>query len=129
MEPLGVVSKVNEPTSWCAGLIVVPKKSGDVRLRVDLKGLNENVMRETHPIPKVKDTLAQLSGAALFTKLDTNSGFWQIPLAEESGLLTTFITPFVRYAFNNWDIECSRAVPEENQPYPERPRWRCLPDG
>ena len=31
MESFGVVSKVNEPTSWCAGLVVVSKKSGDVR--------------------------------------------------------------------------------------------------
>ena len=107
MESLGIVSKVNEPTSWCAGLAVVPKKSGDVRLRVDLKALNENVMRETHPIPKVEDTLAQLSGAALFTKLDANSGFWQISLAEESRLLTTFITPFGRYAFNKHPLGIS----------------------
>ena len=109
MESLGVVSKVNEPTSWCAGLVVVPKKSGEVRLCVDLKALNESVMRETHPIPKVEDTLAQLSGAALFTKLDANSGFWQIPLAEESRLLTTFITPFGRYAFNKLPFGISSA--------------------
>ena len=57
-------------------------------------------MKETHPIPKVDDTHAQLSGAALFTKLDANSGFWQIPLSEESCLLTTFIASFGRYAFN-----------------------------
>lgn len=52
MESLGVISKVNEPTSWCAGL-----KSGDVRLCVYLKAFNESVMREAHPIPKVEDSL------------------------------------------------------------------------
>ena len=36
----------------------------------------------------------------MFTKLDANSGFWQIPLARKSRLLTTFITPFGRYSFN-----------------------------
>ena len=51
------------------------QKPGDVCLCVDLKALNESVMRETHPIPKVEDLLAQLSGATLFTKLDANSGF------------------------------------------------------
>ena len=97
MEEMGVIAKVNEPTPWCAGLVVVPIKSGSVRICVDLKALNENVLRETHPIPKVDDTLAQLTGAAVFSKLDANSGFWQIPLPEESKSLTTFITPFGRY--------------------------------
>ena len=32
--------------------------------------------------------------------LDAKSGLWQIPLDEESSLLTTFNTPFGRYRFN-----------------------------
>ena len=100
MEAAGVISKVDESTPWCAGMVVVPKKSGAVRICVDLKSLNESVLREVHPIPKVDETLAQLTGASLFTKLDANSGFWQIPLAKESRLLTTFITPSGRYCFN-----------------------------
>ena len=100
MESMGVISKVLEPTPWCAGMVVVPKKSGNIRICVDLKPLNRSVLRETHPIPKVDDTLAQLTGATFFSKLDANSGFWQIPLDEQSCLLTTFITPFVRYCFH-----------------------------
>ena len=52
------------------------------------------MLRQTHPIPKVDDTLAQLAGTALFSKLDTNSGFWQIPLAEDSCKLTTSLWLF-----------------------------------
>ena len=100
MEAMGVTTKISEPTQWCAGMVVVPKKSGKVRICVDLKPLNKSIMRETYPIPKVDDTLAQLTGARVFSKLDANSGFWQIPLAEESRPLTTFITPFGRYCFN-----------------------------
>ena len=51
-------------------------------------------------MPSVDQTLAKLHGAKVFTKLDANSGFYQIPLSEESRLLTTFITPFGRYCFN-----------------------------
>ena len=51
-------------------------------------------------MPAVDHVLAQLSGATVFSKLDTNSGFWQIRLAEESRKLTTFITPMGRYCFN-----------------------------
>ena len=59
MESIGVISKVDEPTPWCAGMVVVPKKNGAIRICVDLKPLNENVLREVHPLPKVDDTLAQ----------------------------------------------------------------------
>ena len=63
---------------------------------------------------KVDTTLALLSGAQVFSKLDANSGFWQIPLTEESRLLTTFITPFGRYCFNTLPFGISSA-PEHFQ--------------
>ena len=78
----------------------MPKPSGKVRICVDMKPLNKNVTREFHPLPAIDETLAQLSGARIFTKLDGNAGFWQIPLAKESRPPTTFITPFGRYQFN-----------------------------
>ena len=114
MESLGVISKVDTPTSWCAGMVVVPKQDGTVRICVDLKPLNAHVLRETHPLPKVDDVLAQLAGAKIFSKLDANSGFWQIPLAESSRLLTTFITPFGRFCFNKMPFGISSA-PEHFQ--------------
>ena len=63
MESLGIISKVDIPTPWCAGMMVVPKKDKTVRLCVDLKLLNTSVLRETHPLSKVDDILAQLTGA------------------------------------------------------------------
>ena len=100
MESIGVISKVKEPTVWCAGMVAVPKKSGSICICVDLKPLNGSVLREVHPLPKVDDTLAQLTGATVFSKLDANSAwvlanpvgrrvkttnylyhsFWQVPL-------------------------------------------------
>ena len=100
MEKLGVISPVEAPTDWCAGMVVVPKSEGRVRICVDLTKLNESVYRERHPLPAVEQTLAQIAGARVFSKLDANSGFWQIPLSKESSLLTTFITPHGRFCFN-----------------------------
>ena len=114
MESLGVISKVEQPTEWCVGMVVIPKKDGNVRICVDLKPLNTSVLRETHPLPRVDDFLAQLSGAKLFSKLDANSGFWQVPLAEQSRHLTTFITPFGRYCLNTMPFGISSA-PEHFQ--------------
>ena len=94
MQSIGVITSVKEPTEWCSGIVVVPKSGLKVRVCVDL---NECVKRACLMIPAVDHVLAQLRGAKVFTHLDANSGFWQIPLAKESALLTTFITPFGRF--------------------------------
>ena len=90
MEEMGVIVKVTDPTEWCAGMVVVPKQNDKVRICVDLTRLNESVERERHILPAVDQTLAQLAGAKIFSKLDANSGFWQVPLSTESTHLTTF---------------------------------------
>ena len=100
MQQLGVICKVDEPTEWCAGMVVVPKSNGQVRICVDLTKLSQNVCRERHILPSVEQTLAQLQGAHVFSEIDANSGFWQIKLSKESALLTTFITPVGRFCFN-----------------------------
>ncbi|UYV70783.1 K02A2.6-like [Cordylochernes scorpioides] len=106
----GVIEKVEQPTDWCAPMVIVPKpSSNDLRICVDLTALNKFVKREHYPIPSVEYTLAQMGGAKLFSKLDANSGFWQIPLSEESSSLTTFLTPFGRYRFKRLPFGISSA--------------------
>jgi len=75
MQSLNVISSIDQPTPWCTGMVVVPKKNGKARICVDLKPLNKNVLRETHPLPQVDKILAKLNGANIFSKLDANSGF------------------------------------------------------
>ena len=114
MERLGVIARVEVPTEWCAGMVVVLKPNGKIRICVDLTKLNHSVLRERHPLPAVEQTLAQLAGAQVFSKLDADSGFWQIPLAPDSALLTTFLTPFGRYCFHRLPFGISSA-PEHFQ--------------
>ena len=69
--------------------------------------------------PKVDDTLAQLAGATLFSKLDANSGFWQILLAKG------------RYYFNKlpFGISSARALPKRNGLNLGGVGWCGLPNG
>ena len=96
MEKLGVIRRVDTPTEWCAGIVVVPKGNSKVHICVDLTKLNKSVCRERHILPSMEQTLAQLNGTKVFSKLDANSGFWQIRLSEKSALLNTFTTPMGR---------------------------------
>ena len=75
-------------------MVVVPKGNDKVRICLDPLKLNENIIREAYPLPSVDQSLAQLSGSKVFTKLDCNSGFWQIPLTKESSLLTNIYHSF-----------------------------------
>ena len=97
MEELGVIAKIEEPTEWCSPCIVVPKKNGKLRVCIDFTNLNKSVKREFHPLPNVEETLAELGHSRVFSKLDANSGYWQLRLEEQSQKLTAFITPFGRY--------------------------------
>lgn len=99
MEKEGVIRKVTEPTDWCAPMVPMLKRSGEVRICVDLKVLNKSVKRERFILPTVEDITHKLARMKVFTKLDAKSGYHQIPLDVESQLLTTFITPFGRYCF------------------------------
>jgi hypothetical protein len=104
-----VISAVTEPTEWCSGMVIAPKSNGKIRLCVDLTPLNKAVMREVHPMTTVDENLAKLQGSQIFTKLDANSGFWQIPLDPSSRLLTTFVTPYGRFCFNRLPFGISSA--------------------
>ena len=100
MERNEVISRVDEPIKWCAPMVVTSKSNDKVRVCVDLTQLNRYVQRENHPLPTTDTTFSKLAGAKFFSRLDANSGFWQIKLSERSRPLTTFITPWGRYCFN-----------------------------
>ena len=98
MEKLDVITPVTTPTEWVSSLVTVVKPN-KIRLCIDPKDLNKAVKREYYPMKTVEDVLTRLPGAKVFSTLDATSGFWQIPLDEESSLLTCFNTPFGQYLF------------------------------
>lgn len=110
MESQGVITRVEQPTDWCSGMVIVLKPSGGVHICVDLTKPNRAVNRERYILPSGEHSL----GAKVFSKLDVNSGFCQIPLSQNSTLLTAFISPFERFCFNTFCFGTSSA-PEHFQ--------------
>ena len=100
MEKYGIIKKViGEALNWCAPMVLVPKKNDKIRICVDLKRLNQSVVRAKHTLPILDDVLYKMRDATAFSKRDASSGFWQIPLDDDSSCLTTFITPFGQHCF------------------------------
>ena len=78
IEKLNIVSKVDEPTDWVNSLVIVEKKTGQLRLCIDPRDLNKNIKREHFHLPTKTKITAELAGAKWFTKLDASNEFWQI---------------------------------------------------
>ena len=99
MEEMGIITTVEQPTKWVNSVVVVRKPNGDVRICLDPVDLNKALKREHYPLKTVEEVASSMSEAKVFSTLDATSGFYQIKLAEESTLLTTFNTPFGRFKF------------------------------
>ena len=100
MEKTGVVEKVECPTKWVNSAVIIEKpESEKLRICLDPRPLNEAIQREHFKMPTIEEITTRVAGAKVFSKLNANHGYWQIPLDEESRLLTTFNTPFGRYCY------------------------------
>ena len=99
MEKRRVIRKVEEPTNWVNSMAIVEKPDGSLRICLDPRHLNKAIKREHFQLPTIEDITTRMANAKWFTKLDANRGYWQIPLDEESQLLTTFNTPFGRFCY------------------------------
>lgn len=87
-------------SSFASPIVLVNKKSGEKRLCVDYRALNKKTKREHYPSPRIEDQLDLLSGSSLYISLDLASGYYQIPIAEESRDKTAFVTPDGQYEYN-----------------------------
>ena len=97
LEKADIITKVDEPTSWCSRMLVATKKSGKLRVCIDPRPLNKALKRERYPIPTMDDILPQLTKSKFFSKLDLSNAYWHVRLDEDSSKLTTFQTPYGRY--------------------------------
>ena len=84
----GVVRPSNNP--WCNAVVLVRKKDGLLCFCIDFRGLNVLAVKDSHPLPRICKTLESLAGAAHYSTFDLNSGFWQVPMDEESKQYTAF---------------------------------------
>jgi hypothetical protein len=65
---------------WASPIVLVPKPDGSLRFCVDYRRLNAITVPDTYPLPRMDECIDSLGEGVVFTTLDCNSGYWQIPV-------------------------------------------------
>ena len=79
-------------SEWASPVLLVPKKSGDLRMAVDYRYLNSQTVPDSYPLPNIEDILGSLEGVQYVTALDMRAGYYQIPMTERASDYSTFTT-------------------------------------
>ena len=85
----GVIQPSNSP--WFNAVVLVRKKDGLLCFCIDFRKLNSLTVKDSHPLPHICETLESLTGATHYLTFDMNSGFWQVPMDEESKQYMAFM--------------------------------------
>jgi transposase InsO family protein len=88
-----------ESSRYVSPIVVVPKKSGNIRLCVDFRKLNSYIVPDPFPVTCVDDLLAKVKKASMFSVIDLKAAFHQIPLHVDSRDYTAFVTHLGTYRF------------------------------
>ena len=81
-------------------VLFVQKPGGGLRFCVDYQRLNALTKKDRYPLPLIDETLAQITGAEILTKIDIRHVFNRICMAEEDEDLITFGTRFGAYKYH-----------------------------
>ena len=109
----GIIKESCSP--WSSPVVLFRKKNNTWRFCVDYRGLNAVTIKDSHPLPRVDDTLEALAGGTWFSTLDFSEGYWQVEMAPEDREKTAFSTGQGLYQFRSIPMghghKCTSDVP------------------
>ena len=103
----GIIKPSSSP--YRSPVVMVKKKTGDLRFCIDYRKLNASTIKDRYPIPRIDDTLDLLHGSSYFTTIDLFSGYCQIEIAESDKFKTAFTSEFGHFEFNRMPFGLSNA--------------------
>ena len=80
------------PQSWVSPLAVSRRKDGRIRICVDLRGPNSQIVAEVHPLPTLDELESKLHGS-IYSRIDLKTAYHQLRLHKDSRNITAFLTP------------------------------------
>ena len=93
----GIIRPSKSP--WAAPIVLVKKKDGTQRMRVDYRKLNKVTVNDPYPLPNIEELIANLGSSRFITTLDLTKGYYQVPVTPKHQEKTAFVTPYGKYEF------------------------------
>jgi hypothetical protein len=94
---------------WAASVLFVEKKDGTRRMCIDYRALNEVMIKNKYPLPRIEDMFDQLRGTSVFSKIDLRSGYHQLRIRPSDIPKTAFITKYGLYEFTVMSLGLTNA--------------------
>ena len=76
----GIIRPSKSP--YASQVVIVRKKSGEIRLCVDFHKLNAISVRDSFPLPRVEEALQAVQAAVWFSSFDLAQGYLQMAMEE-----------------------------------------------
>ena len=105
----GIIEPVTETTEWVNSLVILEKKSGDLRVCINPRSLNQGIQREHYPMRTVEDVAVCLAGKKVFSVLDAGQAFYQIRVTEATARLLMFNSAFGQFKYTRMPFGISSA--------------------
>ena len=77
---------------WASPIVLVRKRSGQVRPCIDYRRINAVTRKDAFPLPRTQDCLDAVAGAKMFSTMDITSAYNQIPVREADIPKTAFVS-------------------------------------
>ena len=84
----GIIRPSKSP--YASQVVIVCKKSGEIRLCVDFRKLNAISIRDSFPLPRIEEALQAVQAAVWFTSFDLAQGYLQMAMEEADIPKTAF---------------------------------------
>lgn len=97
MLKLDIIERARSPYS--IPIIPVFKKNGEVRLCLDARKLNQQIIPDRECPTSIETILTRCKKVKVISSLDLRSGYWQVPLAKESRQPCSFLVNGRNYSF------------------------------
>ena len=78
---------------WGSNFILVRKRDGSTKFVVDYHQRNDLTIKDSYPVPNVRDVVDKMSGSLFFSKMDMARTYWAVPFREENREKAAFMTP------------------------------------